>query len=124
MYIDGVYYWYGENKEKTIGDGACWHWGVRCYVSTDLYNWEDKGLIIEPDLEDEESGLHPKQMMDRPHIIYNQDTKKYVCWLKIIKQAGQQRGINRKVIHSLKADTVHFLRNSLADIPTLLLKRR
>lgn len=49
MYIDGVYYWYGENKEKTVGDGKYWHWGVRCYTSTDLYNWEDKGLIIEPD---------------------------------------------------------------------------
>lgn len=43
MYIDGVYYWYGENKEKTVGDGACWHWGVRCYASTDLYNWGTRG---------------------------------------------------------------------------------
>ena len=90
MYIDGVYYWYGENKEKTIGDGKYWHWGVRCYTSTDLYNWEDKGLIIEPDLENEESGLHPQQMMDRPHIIYNKDTKKYVCWLKIMRKNGEQ----------------------------------
>ena len=44
MYIDGVYYWYGENKEKTDGVNGIWHWGVRCYKSTNLYNWEDCGI--------------------------------------------------------------------------------
>ena len=29
-------------------------------------------------------------MMDRPHIIYNRDTKKYVCWLKIMNRDGSQ----------------------------------
>lgn len=45
---DKTYYWYGENKEKTVGGlfNKIWHWGVRCYVSKDLYNWEDKGLLI------------------------------------------------------------------------------
>ena len=46
IYIDGTYYFYGENKEKTDGKNGIWHWGVRCYASKDLYNWEDKGLII------------------------------------------------------------------------------
>ena len=49
MYIDGTYYWYGENKEKTTGKDEIWHWGVRCYTSKDLYNWEDRGLIIPPE---------------------------------------------------------------------------
>ena len=48
LHIDGVYYWYGENKEKTDGRNGIWHWGVRCYRSTDLYNWEDLGIIIPP----------------------------------------------------------------------------
>lgn len=90
MYIDGVYYWYGENKEKTTGDTDVWTWGVRCYTSEDLYNWEDRGLIIEPDQENEESSLHPSSMLDRPHIIYNQETKKYVCWMKIMNRDGTQ----------------------------------
>ena len=38
MYLDGVYYWYGENKEHTDRAKGIWHWGVRCYKSTDLYN--------------------------------------------------------------------------------------
>lgn len=90
IYIDGEYYWYGENKAKTSGDTDVWHWGVRCYTSKDLYNWEDKGLIISPDLENPDSSLHPKAMMDRPHIIYNKGTKKYVCWLKVMQRNGEQ----------------------------------
>lgn len=84
FFEDGTYYWYGENKEKTDGRNGIWHWGVRCYRSSDLYNWEDRGLIIEPDEGDQTSSLHPSAQMDRPHIIYNAKTKKYVCWLKIM----------------------------------------
>lgn len=90
MYLDGLYYWYGENKEKTTGEDDTWHWGVRCYTSSDLYNWEDKGLIIEPEPDKPESSLYPASQMDRPHIIYNKTTKKFVCWLKIMKPDGLQ----------------------------------
>lgn len=86
MYVDGTYYFYGENKEKTDGKNGIWHWGVRCYSSKDLYNWTDLGVIIPPDLTDETSPLHPSQGMDRPHIIYNEKTKKFVCWLKIMQK--------------------------------------
>ena len=91
LYWQGTYYWYGENKEKTIGDGAVWHWGVRCYSSQDLYNWEDCGVIIPPEPEDPASPLHPKAMMDRPHIIFNAETKKFVCWIKVMGSDGKQR---------------------------------
>lgn len=87
---DGIYYWYGENKEFTDPDKNIWHWGVRCYASTDLYNWEDKGLIIPPEPDDPNSSLHPSACMDRPHILYNQRTGKYVCWLKIMGKDGTQ----------------------------------
>ena len=91
IFVDDTYYWYGENKEKTDGVNGIWTWGVRCYASKDLYNWEDKGLIIQPDLEDETSSLNPwKAMLDRPHIIYNKKTKKYVCWMKIMHEEGYQ----------------------------------
>lgn len=90
MYIDGVYYWYGENKEKTDPSQNIWHWGVRCYSSRDLYNWEDRGIIILPEPENPESSLHPSACMDRPHILYNERTKKYVCWLKIMNRNQTQ----------------------------------
>lgn len=37
MCLDGTYYFYGENKEKTDGENGIWHWGVRCYSSKDLW---------------------------------------------------------------------------------------
>ncbi|MBP5726977.1 MAG: family 43 glycosylhydrolase [Clostridia bacterium] len=88
--VGDTFYWYGENKEKTDGKNGIWHWGVRCYRSCDLYNWEDCGIIIPPDEKDEHSPLNPASMMDRPHILYNCRTKKYVCWLKIMEKNGEQ----------------------------------
>ena len=83
---DHLWYWYGENKEKTLGGkkNTVWHWGVRLYTSPDLYNWTDKGLIIPPTPEDLSSPLHPTWCMDRPHILYCKKTGKYVAWLKIM----------------------------------------
>lgn len=82
FYEDGIYYWYGENKNRT--DGLCniWTWGIRAYASEDLYNWEDKGLIIEPDLTNPQSNLYPSARVDRPHILKCPKTGKYVCWIK------------------------------------------
>lgn len=82
FYENGMFYWYGENKERTIPGSGIWHWGVRCYSSKDLYNWKDEGLIIAPDTEDASSPLHPASYLDRPHILRNDKTGKYVCWIK------------------------------------------
>lgn len=90
IYIDGTYYFYGENKERTDGRNGIWHWGVRAYASRDLYNWEDQGLIIPPEPESERSSLHPAACMDRPHIIYNPVTHKYVAWLKVMNRDNTQ----------------------------------
>lgn len=88
--VGDTFYWYGENKEKTKPGSGIWHWGVKCYASKDLYNWEDKGVIIPPDVDNINSPLHPSQYMDRPHIIFNEKTGKFVCWLKIMKKDGKQ----------------------------------
>ena len=89
--VGDIWYWYGENKDHTTGDNGIWTWGVRCYASKDLYNWEDKGLIIPPNLDDPDSSLNPRTaMLDRPHIIYNRHTKKFVCWMKVMHKDGVQ----------------------------------
>ena len=82
LYENGTYYWYGENKEHTDGVCEIWTWGIRLYSSKDFYNWEDCGLIIPPVLDDPDSELFPEKRVDRPHIIKNRKTGKYVCWLK------------------------------------------
>lgn len=88
LYEDGTYYWYGENKEFSTGTKRVWTWGIRCYSSKDLYNWKDEGLIIPPNTEDKTSSLHPSKPVDRPHILKNKKTGKYVCWLKLSGRDG------------------------------------
>jgi Glycosyl hydrolases family 43 len=88
--VEGKYYWYGENKEFTTGKTKVWTWGVRCYESTDLYNWRDLGLIIPPDTENPSSPLFPERFLDRPHILFNLRTRKFVCWIKLMSEGSTQ----------------------------------
>jgi len=82
FYENDTYYWYGENKEFTDGISPVWTWGIRFYSSKDLYNWKDEGLVIPPVEDNPESPLHPHQRIDRPHILYNESSGKYVLWFK------------------------------------------
>lgn len=87
LYAEGKYFWYGENKEGVTGRATgnncpIWHQGVRLYSSDDLYNWKNEGIIA-IDRENEDSPFYPGRVMDRPHILYNELTKKYVMWAKI-----------------------------------------
>lgn len=82
FYENETFYWYGENKEFTDGKSAVWTWGIRFYSSKDMYNWKDEGIVIPPVTEDTSSPLHPEKRIDRPHILYNDRTKKYILWFK------------------------------------------
>lgn len=84
LYVDDTFYWYGENKEKSFSEYEIWHWGVKLYSSKDLYNWKDEGIIMLPEPDDVTSPMHPNSKMDRPHILYNDKTKQYVLWMKIL----------------------------------------
>ena len=84
---DGVYYWYGENKNRTDGKNGVWTWGMKMYKSTDLYNWEELGYFIPPEYTHKNSGMYPEKHADRPHILKSETTGKYVCW---IKQSGEE----------------------------------
>lgn len=89
LHHEGAFYWYGENKERTTPGSGIWHWGVRCYRSTDLYNWDDLGVIIPPVEDDPDSPLHPAQCADRPHIVRRADGT-WVCWIKVMTKTGAQ----------------------------------
>ena len=87
LYANGKYYWYGENKEDVTGRAkgdTCpiWHKGVRLYSSDDLYNWTDEGVFLVEN-ENKQSPFYIGRIMERPHIVYNQKTKKFVLWAKI-----------------------------------------
>ena len=84
FYENDTFYWYGENKEKSQSEWDLWHWGIRLYSSKDLYNWKSEGIIIEPVLDDETHSLYYNARLDRPHLLYNEKTKKYVMWAKVM----------------------------------------
>lgn len=89
---NGVYYWYGEDKSNMVVDkvGEPYHLGVRCYSSTDLYNWKNEGTILSA-VDDINNVLDYRRIFDRPQIIKNEKTGKYVMWIKISGDAEHIR---------------------------------
>jgi beta-xylosidase len=88
LYDQGTYYWFGENKDtvthqrSTVGfnvDAV----GVSCYASTDLYNWENKGIVLPSVKTPVEHELHTSKIIERPKVIYNALSKKYVMFMHI-----------------------------------------
>lgn len=86
--MDGTYYWYGENKADALLGTNRMFGGVRCYSSHDFYNWKDEGLILAPDEENPLSPIHFTQKLERPHIIRNPRTGKYILWAKSQAEDG------------------------------------
>lgn len=92
IYVDGVYHWYGlalrplPNAKGGKGGQATTK-GVVMYASRDLYNWEYEGIILRCS-EDPESELYAPMRFERPKIIYNRETKKYVLWCHYVKYPG------------------------------------
>ncbi|MBD0384227.1 OmpL47-type beta-barrel domain-containing protein [Paenibacillus sedimenti] len=94
----GKYYWYGE--DKTFGYLPTR--GVRVYSSSDLYNWQDEGLALtaietmdqfdtdplisqlyagRTDKADIFNDIGTQRIIERPKVIYNDKTHKYVMWM-------------------------------------------
>lgn len=91
LWHEGVYYWYGECKgDKTYRTpGVEWECyrteagGVTCYSSRDLRNWKFEGVALSPDTVDTASDIHPSMVIERPKVIYNDNTRKFVMWMHI-----------------------------------------
>lgn len=81
LYNDGRYYWFGEHKvEGSNGNKA--QIGVHCYSSDDLYNWKDEGIALNVET-DESSEIVKGSVIERPKVVYNDKTQKYVMWFHL-----------------------------------------
>ena len=86
LYLWGVYYWYGEHKVAgKLGNQA--QVGVHCYSSKDLYNWIDEGIVLHVDTTPG-SILEKGCIIERPKVIYNKMTKKFVMWFHYEKKGN------------------------------------
>lgn len=78
LYDHETYYWFGEHKiAGTQGNRAMV--GVHVYASNDLYNWKDEGVALKVK-NDNSSLLQIGCTLERPKVLYNEKTKKYVMW--------------------------------------------
>jgi hypothetical protein len=78
LYFNKTYYWFGEHKESgKTGHKAMV--GVHVYSSKDLYNWKDEGVALAMS-NDTTSMLQKECLLERPKVIYNKKTKKFVMW--------------------------------------------
>lgn len=88
LYHSGTYYWYGENKAgPTYQPDERYPArvdviGVSCYSSANLVVWENRGVAL-PFSADITSDLHPSRVVERPKVIFNESTKKFVMWMHI-----------------------------------------
>ena len=78
LYRDGVYYWYGEARPRQKGDVS----GVACYSSKDLYNWKNEGLVLAK-VEDATSDIADGCIIERPKVVHNPKTNKFVMWFHL-----------------------------------------
>ncbi len=87
LFHKGKYYWYGEHKiEGKEGNRA--HVGVHVYSSTDLYNWKDAGIALAV-IEEKGSDIEKGCILERPKVIYNPATRKFVMWFHLeLKDMG------------------------------------
>ena len=98
-----TYYWYGEDKTNGYLPAT----GVHAYSSKDLYNWKDEGVVMKAveNREDLDTDPYFKELyknrsseekdvifsdintargvLERPKVIYNEKTDKYVLWLHV-----------------------------------------
>jgi beta-xylosidase len=101
LFCEGKYYWFGEHKgEGTKGNQA--YVGVHCYSSTDLYNWTDEGIALKIS-EDPKSEIAAGCILERPKVIFNEKTKKFVMWFHLEPSGG---GYNAARSGVAVADTV------------------
>ncbi|MCM3443648.1 FIMAH domain-containing protein [Metabacillus halosaccharovorans] len=98
-----TYYWYGEDKTNGYLPAT----GVHAYSSKDLYNWKDEGVVMKAIEKREDMDTDPylidvyknrsaaekdvifsdinsaRGVLERPKVIYNEKTDKYVLWLHV-----------------------------------------
>lgn len=79
LYHEGKYYWYGEHKSEQTSAALV---GITCYSSNDLCNWKNEGVAL-PVADDESSDIVKGCTMERPKVIYNVQTKKFVMWFHL-----------------------------------------
>jgi Glycosyl hydrolases family 43 len=90
FYENGFYHWFGAHKVagKSESSGLS-SGGVHLYRSRDLINWNDFGIVMAPNYTTgSTSDIAYGCRIERPHVVYNSATQKYVCIFKLFLKGG------------------------------------
>ena len=74
-----TYYWYGEHKSERSSSAYV---GVTCYSSQNLTDWTYEGVALSV-VEEHGHDLEKGCILERPKVIFNEKTGKYVMWFHL-----------------------------------------
>ena len=83
IYFNNKFYWFGEYKSKGDYDNGNVHKskvGVACYSSENLKDWIFEKIALPVQ---EGTDIASGQKIERPKVIYNENTKKFVMWFHV-----------------------------------------
>lgn len=87
IFDGGKYYMFGEHKlGGVLGNRSVV--GVHCYASSDLYNWEDLGIVLKMS-DNPDSKIFIGTVVERPKVLFNKRTGKYVMFFHIESRRGK-----------------------------------
>lgn len=94
LHHEDTYYWYGAHKIPGKTEDEKNEAGVRCYVSNDLLNWRNSGLVLDVFAPGMHSELRDAFILDRPKVIYNAAKKRFILYFKLYppKEQGGKTG--------------------------------
>lgn len=114
LFHDGVYYWYGEHKIAGPAGNAA-HVGVHVYVSRDLVNWRDAGIALAVS-DDPESEIVAGCVIERPKVVYNRLTRKFVLWFHLeLKGQGYSAARSGVAVSDSPTGPFRYLRSVRPD---------
>ena len=80
---ENKWYWYGEHKgaPNTPNQQRVDFIGISCYSSENLLNWHYEGLALKAAPAGSGHMLEPKNVIERPKVVYNKKTEQFVMWM-------------------------------------------
>lgn len=120
---EGRYYWFGEHKSDHTSNAIV---GITCYSSDDLVNWKNEGIAL-PVSKDNSSDIVQGCIMERPKVIYNPKTKKFVMWFHLeLKDKGYEAARSAVAYSDCVTGPYHYvesLRPCAGSLPANMTKR-
>ena len=108
----GIWYWYGEHNKPggSFGEGA-----VVCASTDDLQTWRNEGIMLHyENITDMVSGKDGPFIVERPKVVYNDMTGRYVMWF-VIDDEAQSLGMAGIAVSDYPNGPFDFVRSFYPD---------